>query len=232
MIEESAPDRPGDVAPLVAMADAPRPVPDQPVAVDADVDGGTTDVAPALSWAEQETLDALKRLAGAQSQLQALEDRASATPPAIDPTAGSRLEQIHAEVVAARAKASGRFARGAARDRLEQLEMNERLVLDQVGVADYEAYRRLAAAAAAPGPDPVDPQVLAFARQELASAQQAWLEVAAMEVPEVEEPDEIDGLESFAGGGSPSGAATGDSPTGEPPSATGPTAGPRGPDVA
>ena len=218
MIEESAPDRPGDVAPLVAMADAPRPVPDQPVDGDANVEGSAADGAPALSWAEQETLDALKRLARAQSQLEALEEQAAVVTPTIDPADGLRLEQIHDEVVAARAKASGRFGRGAARERLEQLEMNERLVLDQLGLPDYEAYRRAVATAAAPGPDPVDPQVLAFARQELVSARQAWLEVQAMEVPDVEEPDEIEGLESFTGSA--------------PAAADPPAASPDGPDVA
>jgi len=41
-------------------------------------------------------------------------------------------------------------------------------------------------------PDPVDAQALAFARQELAAARQAWLEVQAMEVPEADEADEAD----------------------------------------
>jgi len=200
------------------MADAPRPVPDPPVGGDTDSDGGAADGAPALSWAERETLDALKRLASAQSQLQALEERAAAVSPRIDPADGQRLEHVHGEVVAARAKASGRFGRAAARERLEQLEMNERLVLDQLGLPDYDAYRRALTGGSTPGPDPVDPQVLAFARQELASAQRAWLEIQAMEVPEVEEPDQIEGFESFTG----SGTAANDPPT----------AGPDGPDVA
>jgi len=173
----------------MAMADAPRPGPARPdVAPDpgAEAEAG----APALSWVEQETLDALKRLARAQSQLQALEDQAVANPVRLDPADVARVDQVHAELVAARDKASGRFGRGAARDRADQLETSERLLLDHLGFADHDRYLAAVAAARGPAPDVVDPQVLAFARQELASARQAWLEVQAMPAPVAESPDE------------------------------------------
>jgi len=168
----------------MAMADAPR---HDPAGAEPDP-GPDAEVEPTkLSWAEQETLDALKRLARAQSHLQALEEQPP-TPVAFDPADKVRLEELHAELVRVRAKAGGRFGRAGARERLDHLETSERLLLDRLGVADYDAFL---AASVAPRTSAatVDPEVLAFARQELDSARQAWLEVQAMAVPDAE-PDE------------------------------------------
>ncbi|HEY5155690.1 MAG TPA: hypothetical protein VIJ47_13200 [Acidimicrobiales bacterium] len=148
-----------------------------------------------LSWAEQEVLTALKRLARAQSNLQALEGQHGPAPRSFDPADADRLDALAADLRHARSKASGRFAKGAARERVEELEMNERLLLDRLGVASYDDYRAIVDAPP-PAIEAADPAVLAFARQELASAQEAWLSVQAMEVPDeepVEEPAEAPG---------------------------------------
>ncbi len=145
------------------------------------------DQAPALSWAEQELLSALKRLARAQSQLAALESQASPPRRTFDPADAQRLEALEADLAQARSKASGRFGKGAARDRVSHLEVTERLLLDQLGVSSYDEYRASVDAPPAAA-EPIDEAVLAFARQELASAQQAWLDVQALEVPADPEP--------------------------------------------
>jgi hypothetical protein len=168
----------------MAMADAPR---HDPAGSDSAAGAEPT----ALSWAEQETLDALKRLARAQSQLQALEEQLPTGVVPLDPADGQRLVEIHAELVRARSKAAGRFGRAAARDRLDQLETSERLLLEHMGLSDYDDY----VAASAPPRSTVaavDPQMLAFARQELISARQAWLEVQAMAVPDADPPEPAD----------------------------------------
>jgi len=56
-----------------------------------------------------------------------------------------------------------------------------------LGVATFAEFRTISEAPASV--DSVDPAVLAFARQELASAQQAWLEVQALEAPEASPED-------------------------------------------
>jgi hypothetical protein len=138
---------------------------------------------PALSWAEQEVLDALKRLARAQAQMAALEARTPAPPArSFDPEDVRRAQELQGDLERARAKASGRFAKGAARERLEELQMRERLLLDRLRMASLDELRA-AASSPAPVTDPVDPNVLAFARQELAAAQQGWLDVQALELP-------------------------------------------------
>jgi len=177
----------------MAMAEAPYEPPRVP-SVEADgvepgaaaVTGEDATPAPALSWAEQEVLTALKRLARAQSQLQALERQGGARR-SLDADDGQRLEALEIELAHARAKASGRFAKGAARERVAELEVTERLLLDQLGVTTFAEYRTISEAPASV--DSVDPAVLAFARQELASAQQAWLEVQALEAPEASPED-------------------------------------------
>ncbi|HVN51788.1 MAG TPA: hypothetical protein VMT43_10170 [Acidimicrobiales bacterium] len=167
-----------------AVADpAPTPVPgsDQPTVVP------DAPEAPALSWAEREVLGALRRLARARANLAAAEaklvDGDAAT---FDPADVERLEEVHAELGAARAKAAGRFAKGAARQRVRDLESTERLVLGRLGVASYDDY--LALAATREGNHVVESEVIDFARRELASAQQAWREVQALEVVDPDEP--------------------------------------------
>ena len=183
----------------MAMAEAPyerRPAPAVgPDGVSGDAPGGTSEDpagleserAPALSWAEQEVLTALKRLARAQSQLQALEAQVAPARRTFDPVDAGRLDALAVELVQARSKASGRFAKGAARDRVSELEMSERLLLERLGVSSYAEYRAVVDAPA-PTTEPVDDAVLSFARQELASAQQAWLDVQAFDMPADPEP--------------------------------------------
>jgi hypothetical protein len=152
----------------------------------AGLEGETATPVPALSWAEQEVLTALKRLARAQSQLQAPKGQRGPAARSLDPIDAERLESLAAELTQARSKASGRFAKGAARDRVRELELSERLLLERLGVSSLAEFRALVDAAP-PTVEPVDPAVLAFARQELASAQQGWLDVQALEMPP--EPD-------------------------------------------
>ncbi len=134
---------------------------------------------PALSWAESEVLSALRRLARAQAELAAVETSSSSgRAAAFAPVDVARLEQAHAELGAARAKASGRFSKGAARHRVRDLEAAEQAALDRLGVATYDDYQaRLAGLAPA-----TDPAVVDFARRELDSAQQAWREVQSLPV--------------------------------------------------
>jgi hypothetical protein len=178
----------------MAMADASGPVGPHVVPDPApdSVDGPADDAAPALSWAEQETLDALRRLARAQSNLVALDAQAGPTGPRFDPEAVAHVEQVHAQLLDARTKASGRFTRAAARDRVEQLEMAERLALGDLGQPDYDTFRAVLASSLTTEPT-VDAQVLAFARQELASARQAWLDLQAMPEPDPDPEPEVTG---------------------------------------
>ena len=142
-----------------------------------------------LTWAEQEVVDALRRLARAQSHIADLEARAGeATTPTFEAADVERLEHLQGQLTHARAKASGRFGKAAARARLDELEMAERLVLDRMGVASYDDYRSVLEA---PHVEAVDPQVLAFAQRELVSARRAWLEVQALDIPPVEAPEPL-----------------------------------------
>ena len=99
---------------------------------------------PRLSWREKELVAALKRLAGAQSQVALLEERlaaqARATVP--DPDDARRLEQLEAELVKLRHKANSRFGGASALDRLAELDMQQRLVLDRLGFAERRGLRR------------------------------------------------------------------------------------------
>jgi hypothetical protein len=183
---------------------SPPPAPDQPRPADAAGPGVVepaevvepTEVVEAverpvtLTWAEQEVVDALRRLARAQSDLADLDARAAeASAPTFEAADVERLEQLQSQLAQARAKAGGRFGKAAARERLGQLEQAEQLVLDRMGVADYREFR---ATIEAPPVEAVDPQVLAFARRELASAREAWLEVQALEVPPADPAGESD----------------------------------------
>ena len=171
----------------MVMADAPQHDPAGSGAGDGLVADAAPPAAAALSWAERETLDALKRLARARSQVQALEVQLVAIAAPIDPVDDKRLVEIHGELVQARSKAAGRFGRASARERVDQLEASERLLLEHLGLADYDAYL-VASAPLRSDKERVDLQALAFARQELVSARQAWLDVQAMAEPELPEP--------------------------------------------
>ena len=173
----------------MAMAETPRLDPVPPA--DGPIGGGAPTPA-ALSWAEQETIDALKRLARAQADLTALDQQDGlAAAPSFDGEDVARVEAIHADLVQARAKAAGRFGKAAARERASELDLTEHLVLDRMGLASYEDYL---AAVRAPvvAVEPVDPQRLAFARSELAAATEAWLDVAAMTVPDPDPDSDSD----------------------------------------
>jgi hypothetical protein len=177
-VESVEPSQGGDAAPAEPLDRGTSAPGEQPSAA----------AAPALSWAENEVLGALRRLARAQAQLAAAQAQVAAAGSAsFDPADVERLEQVHAELAKAKGKASGRFAKGAARQRVRELESSERLVLDRLGVASFEEYR--ARANRSQGSQVVDSEVIAFARRELESAQRAWREVQALEVVAPEPPD-------------------------------------------
>jgi len=150
---------------------------DEPVVVPGPADSTS------VSWAEREIVDSLHRLARAQAQLAAAEAQAEAAADQarFDQVDAERLEQVHAELLAAEARAASRFAKGSARQRVRELEMAERLVLERLGAPSYEEFRaRAAQASSVPA---ADPDVVAFARRELDAARSAWLEVQSIEIP-------------------------------------------------
>lgn len=157
----------------------------------------------AMSWHEKELVACLQRLSTARSRLEALEAQAGETQTTgFDPDDVERLESIHLELEEARRKASGRFGRRHA-DAVEALEVNERLVLDRLGVPSYDEYRRLRTEKAHTTVEVVDPVVLDFARREVVDAEAAFLELQALEVME-DEPD-ADASGDAGAGDDPSG---------------------------
>ena len=109
---------------------------------------------------------------------------------------------LQADITKLTAKASGRFGASGARAKLEDSQRQLRLVLERLGVddlADLSSPYTDAASA-------VDPTVLDFARRECDDAEKAFLEVAAMVIPDVEpgsdddeaEADVIAATDSFA----------------------------------
>jgi hypothetical protein len=175
----------------------PRAAPDEPDPPSSSSGGGTTPGR--LSFKERELLTALRRLANAQSQVKALEDKQAAAH-RWDPADAARVEELEAELSKLRSKASSRFGGGAARERIPQAELEQRLVLDRLGFASYEEFR--AADRKPPPEDQVDPVFLDFARRELAGAEEAYQQVLAlpdMEAAEVTTAD--DGRDGDAGDG-------------------------------
>lgn len=134
------------------------------------------------SWHEREIAQALQRLANARAQLASLEEQvgATVTRPEPDPADVARAESLQADIAKLTTKASGRFGATAARAKLEVSQRDLRLVLDRLGVEHLDELSAPAAGAA------VDPTVLDFARRECADAEQAFLEVAAMVIPDAE----------------------------------------------
>lgn len=128
------------------------------------------------TWHEREVLTCLQRVAKARSQLATLEVEAGA---AADREVVERLEALEVEAVPLRKKAGARFGGGAARDRLAEIDGQQRLLLDELGVADLDEARARAGAGA-----DVDPTLLEFARRELAQAEDELAEVLAMEIPD------------------------------------------------
>jgi hypothetical protein len=138
--------------------------------------------APTVTWAEQEIVTALRRLAAAQAQLATAEAEYEEAQVEVarrtDREDLTRLEEIHRELMEARARASGWFGRSA-RDRVPALEMAEEVVLHRLGAATYlEARARAAEASVAEA----DTHTLEFARRELHAAQAEWREVQALEL--------------------------------------------------
>ena len=144
------------------------------------------------SWHERETALALQRLATAREHLAILEERAAAAgagPAQADPADVAKAHALQAEIDALRPKANARFGGGAARNRIDDLEVSLHLVLDRLGFASYELFVTGAnRPAAAPA---VDPDALRFATREFADAQRSFLEVAAMVIPP-NEPEQVD----------------------------------------
>jgi hypothetical protein len=145
-----------------------------------------------MSWHEKELLGALKRLVTARERLAVLEEQAQGPAATLlDPEDVRRARDLQTEIVALRHKVGG-FRGGRYRDELDALLVQERLVLDRLGVASYdELSDRLRRVGNAPVPV-VDPTVLEFARRELAAAEQGFLEVQTMEVLPEEEPESDD----------------------------------------
>jgi hypothetical protein len=161
------------------------------------------------SWHEREITLALQRLANARAQLALLEEQGGAAAPAaepVDPADLARATELQADIAKLTSKASGRFGASSARAKLEVAERELQALLERHGagsVADLQADRSPAAAA-------VDPTMLDFARRECADAEKAFLEVAAMVIPEDDDADAHDdgpdaeviaAADSFADGG-------------------------------
>ena len=115
------------------------------------------------------------------------------------------VNQLQADIAKLTAKASGRFGASAARAKLDDCQRELRLVLDRLGVDDLDDLSSPFTDAGSA----VDPTVLDFARRECADAEQAFLEVAAMVIPDAEpatsdadadgEAEVIAATDSFAG---------------------------------
>jgi hypothetical protein len=141
---------------------------------------------PRLSWRERELLTALRRLANSQAQVRSLEEamrnQSAVAPP--EPGDVERIEALESELEKLRAKAAGRFGGGAARDRLPEVEMQQRLVLERLG---FESYDDFVVAGRRPvrADERVDPAILDFARRELHAAEETYAELLAM-------PDDVD----------------------------------------
>lgn len=146
-----------------------------------------------MSWQERETMLALQRLANARANLASLEEQAGGGPDPLakaDPADVARVTEIHAEMDKLRPKTSSRFGGGSARDRMEELEMQQRLILDRLGFQSYDTFLEAAQRDTAPATE-VDPTVLDFARREFEGAEQAFLEITALVLPPKEGgPDE------------------------------------------
>lgn len=149
------------------------------------------------TWHERETALSLLRLANARANLAQLEEQHEQSAPkgTRDSADVARAEQLQSEIERHITKASGRFGAGAARARLEEAQLQQRPVLERLGVATFDELRE-GGRDLAPA---VDPTVLDFARRECAEAEKTFLEVAAMVIPEVEdEDDDADGGEVIA----------------------------------
>lgn len=155
-------------------------------------DSGATAARP--TWHEREIALALQRLATAREHLAILEQRGAHAVQATETAAANpadvtRAHEVQADIDALRPKAAARFGGGAARARIDELEVSLHLVLDRLGFASYEQFILGATPpSAAPA---VDPDALRFAQREFADAERSFLEVVAMVIPP-NEPDLAD----------------------------------------
>ena len=145
-----------------------------------------------MNWHEKELLGALKRLVAARERLEALEEQAGVSSVTFDPDDVARLEAITADLTRARQKAGERFGKKWA-DKVDGLELNQRLVLDRLGLDSYEAFQSQRRQFDTVPPSVIDPTVLEFARRELASAEASFLELQMVEIiPDEVDPDDDD----------------------------------------
>jgi len=161
------------------------------------------------SWHEREIALGLLRLANARAHLATLEQQRSDAPVAVafDPAPLAEAERLQTDVDRATAKASGRFGGGSARGRLERSRGELDLLLERLGADSIADLRARASEPAAPA---VDPTVLDFARRECAEAEKAFLEVAAMVMPDVDPADGTDAGDRADGEVVPAAASFGD----------------------
>jgi hypothetical protein len=136
---------------------------------------------PRLSWRDRELVTALRRLANSRAQVQSLEAalERQRQDPEPDPADLQHAQSLQAELVKLRAKASSRFGGGAARERIPEVELQQRLILDRLG---FDSYDELEAAGRRPAPaaEPVDTAFVEFARRELADAEAAYAQLLSM----------------------------------------------------
>lgn len=144
------------------------------------------------SWHEREIALGLQRLANARAHLAALEEQSLDAPAAVgvDRAQLAEAERLQIDIDRATAKASGRFGGGSARAKLELVQRQLDLLLERLGADSIVDLRARANESAAPA---VDPTLLDFARRECAEAEKAFLEVAAMVIPDVDPADVADG---------------------------------------
>ncbi len=158
----------------------------------ADDKPGAHDQASKGSWQERETMLSLGRLANARANLATLEEQAAAPVEPVtkaDPVDRARVEAIESELVKLRPKTHGRFGAGGARDKVEALEVQQRLVLERMGFGSYESYRHAADQPVVAAPL-VDATQLEMARREFADAERAFIEITSLVMPPVEvDPD-------------------------------------------
>lgn len=147
---------------------------------------------PRLPWIERERMAALQRFATSRARLAELEDMTSGSALLLaNATADdlATIDEMYKEIDSLRHKAAGRFG-GKAAERIEELELQARLVLERIGFGSYEALQ--AERAKPPTITAVDPTMLAFAKREYADAEKAFFEVAALDIPEAVADDEDD----------------------------------------
>lgn len=149
----------------------------------------SNDAEATLTWYEEETMRSLKRLAQARAYLAELEEMDAAAQATSTVVAAQvdidRLAELQAEFDRVWPKTTARFGADKARTRIDEIEMQMRLILDRIGFETYDDF--LDAGAVLPTTvEPVDPSVLEFARREVAAAEAAWTELLLVDIPEPE----------------------------------------------